>query len=78
MRAENLRARLARQPFRPFRICISDATASVIESPRVIIVTGMGAIVPHGYVVDEDGTRLPSAFRTIAFTHMAGVEDVEL
>jgi hypothetical protein len=70
MRARDLLSRLQDQPFRPFRIHLSDGTKLDLNDPGMVVVGMSSAIVPIKWGKDEDGRKLALNWRTIALAHI--------
>ena len=77
MRPEDLLDRLEDQPFKPFRIHLSDGTALEVREPGMVIVGRSSAVLPSGFGRDEDGRRLAEHWRTIALVHIVQFSDVD-
>ena len=75
MRAEDLRGRLRRRPFRPFRIHLSDQSAFDIRHPDGAIVGSTAIVLPvpgddAPAAVAEDGIA-------VSLTHITRVEPLK-
>lgn len=77
MTASDLLSRLEDQPFRPFRIHISDGTVLELTQPGMVIVGETSAVLPTMFGTDEDGRRLAKRWRTVALDHITQFSDVE-
>ena len=70
MRHEDLLTRLQDQPFKPFRIHLSDGTAIDVTDPGMIIVGRSSAVLPTRMGKDEEGRPVAEHWRTVALLHM--------
>jgi hypothetical protein len=77
MRAEDLLNRIADQPFRPFRIHLSDGSRLDLTEPGMLIVGESSAVVPSVWTKDEEGRRLAKHWRTIALAHIVQFGEIE-
>jgi hypothetical protein len=62
--------RLDDQPFKPFRLHISDGTAIAVVDPGMVIVGESSVVIPSSFTRDEEGRRLAKHWRTIALNHI--------
>jgi len=76
MRARDLLHRLHDQPFRPFRIHLSDGSSIPVTDPGMIMVASSSAIIPIEFE-QEDGERVVKKWRTVAMLHMVQFSDVD-
>ena len=70
MRPADLLQKLEDQPFRPFRIHLSDGTVLPVTNAGMVVVGPSSAIVPTAWSKDEEGRRLARCWRTIALVHI--------
>jgi hypothetical protein len=77
MKPADLLKRLDDQPFRPFRIHISDGTVLDLDQPGMVIVGESSAILPTLFITDEDGYRVAKKWRTVALDHITQFSDIE-
>jgi len=66
MRPIDLQKRLEDQPFRPFRIHLTDGTLIDVREPRMVIIGIATAVLPLRFKTDSDGARVADDFRTIS------------
>jgi hypothetical protein len=76
MRIRDLIHRLHDEPFRAFRIHLSDGSAIPITDPGMIIVSRSSAIIPTEFEKAE-GERVVSRWRTVALAHMVQFSDID-
>ena len=76
MRAKDLLNRLNDQPFRGFRIHLSDGSAIPVTEPGMMIVGVSSAVLPTEYGRDE-GERVATRWRTVALSHMVQFSDLD-
>ena len=77
MRARDLLLRLSDQPFKPFRIHMSDGSRLDVTEPGMLSVGVSSAILPTGWTKDEEGLRLVKHWRTIAIDHIVQLGDID-
>jgi hypothetical protein len=76
MTREDIDARLADQPFQPFRMHLTDKTVVEVLGGGDCMVGLNTVVCPTGYAPDEHGRRWPRAFRKVAIPHIVRIEDV--
>jgi hypothetical protein len=76
MRAPDLIRKLNDQPFRPFRIHLSDGTAIPVREPGMIMVGRSSAVVPTEFGV-LDGEKVVDRWRTISIDHIVQFADLD-
>ena len=76
MFAADLNRRLEDQPFRPFRIHLSDGTSVDVIEPRMVIVGTTSAVLPTKWTTDVNGRRVAQDWRTIILVHMVQFSDL--
>ena len=76
MFAADLNRRLEDQPFRPFRIHLSDGSFVDVTEPRMVIVGPTSAIVPTKWSSDANGRPVAEDWRTIILVHMVQFSDL--
>jgi hypothetical protein len=77
MRAEDLLNRIYDQPFKPFRVHLSDGSRLDISEPGMLIVGQSTAVVPSVWTKDEEGRRLAKHWRTIALSHIVQFGEID-
>lgn len=77
MRPEDLLNRLVDQPFRPFRLQLTDGTAIDVPEPGMTIVGRSSAVLPTRFGRDDEGHRLAEYWRTIALLHILQISDLD-
>ncbi len=75
MRPADLLNRLADQPFKPFRIHLSDGSKLDVPEPGMVIVGRSSTVLPSRYGRDEEGHRIAEHWRTIALVHIVQFSD---
>ncbi len=68
--------RLHDEPFRPFRIHLSDGTTLDVANAGMVIVGETSAVLPTLFVVEPEGFRLAKRWRTIAIDHITQFSDL--
>ena len=76
MRPDDLLARLNDEPFRPFRVHLSDGTLLDIRNPRMVIVGPSSAVLPTEFTTTDDGEKIAKRWRTIALLHIVQFTDI--
>ena len=76
MRARDLLNKLHDEPFKPFRVRLTNNSVIDVLDPGSVIVGPSSAIMPLEYV-EEDGFKLVSRWRTIALSHMMEFADID-
>jgi hypothetical protein len=76
MTAADLLRRLSDQPFKPFRIHISDGTVLELTQPGMVIVGETSAVLPTMFGTDEEGRRLAKNWRTVAIDHITQFSEI--
>jgi hypothetical protein len=77
MTPADLLNRLHDQPFRPFRIHMSDGSVLEVTNPGMSIVGETSVVLPTMWGYDVDGTRLAKRWRTLALGHITQFSDLE-
>ena len=77
MRPEDLLNRLHDEPFRAFRIHLSDGTLLEVPERAMVIVGRSTAVLPSRFGRDEEGRRLAESWRTVALVHMVQFSDLK-
>jgi len=76
MRPEDLLNRLHDEPFRPFRIHLSDGSSLEVPDKSMVIVGRSSAVLPSRFGLDEEGHSLAEHWRTVALVHMVQFSDL--
>ena len=76
MRPADLLNRLQDQPFKPFRIHLSDGTLLEVPEAGMVIVGQSSAVLPSSFGRDSEGHRIARRWRTIALNHIVQFTDV--
>ena len=76
MRSSDLSKRLFDQPFRPFRIHLSDGKALDVRQPRMVIVRRSTAILPTRFGKDEGRYPFVVDWQTVALSHIVRFSDL--
>lgn len=77
MRAEDLMNRLQDEPFRPFRIHLSDGSTLDVPQGGMVIVGKSSAVLPSRFERDDEGRRIAARWRTIALIHIVQFSDLD-
>ena len=77
MRSADLIQRLEDQPFRPFRIHLSDGTELEIPDAGMVIVGPTTAVIPSRYGKDDEGHRLALHWRTVNLLHIVQFSELD-
>ena len=77
MSSHDLLKRLHDQPFRPFRVKLSNNTTLDITDPGLVIVGPTSAVMPIQTAKDDFGYTLVTQWKTIALSHMVEFSDLE-
>ena len=77
MRAEDLMNRLQDEPFRPFRVHLSDGRTLDVPQGGMVIVGKSSAVLPSRFERDEEGRRIAARWRTIALVHIVQFSDLD-
>jgi hypothetical protein len=78
MSPNDLVSKLHDEPFKPFRVRLSNQSTVDILDPGSVVVGPTSAIVPLDYTKDEFGNNLVSKWKTVALSHMVEFVDLEL
>ena len=70
MRLNEIRNQVERQPFRPFRICMSDGTEHLVSSPNLVFLTRHTVILG----IIEAGEEIPERTKYCDTMHITRVE----
>jgi hypothetical protein len=76
MRVKDLINRLSDQPFRGFRIHLSDGSSIPVTDAGMIIVGPSSVVLPTEYG-REQGERVATRWRTVALSHMVQFSDLD-
>ena len=77
MRPEDLRNRLDDQPFRPFRVHLSDGSTIEVPHRDMVIVGRSTAVLPSRFGEDEEGRTLAERWRTVDLIHMVQFTEID-
>ncbi len=67
-----IRHKINRDPFRPFRICMSDGTEHLVDNPNLVFLTRHTVILG----VLEEGEEIPENTKYCDTVHITRVETV--
>ena len=73
MRLTEIRTMLDREPFRPFRICMSDGSGHDIEKPEFVFLTRSTVMI--GVLPDDEG--FPDRAVHLDTLHISRLEPIE-
>ena len=76
MRVKDLVNRLSDNPFRGFRIHLSDGSTIPVMEAGMVIVGRSSAILPTEFG-KADGERVVERWRTVALSHMVQFSDID-
>jgi hypothetical protein len=76
MRASELTNRLKGQPFKPFRIHMSDGNVFDILYPGMVLVGRDQAVIPRGLYTNQEGRPIPTGFRTVSLENMVEISEL--
>lgn len=77
MSPQDLYNKLHDEPFKPFRVRLSNKSEIEVLDSGSVIVSPTSAIMPMEYVEDERGLRLVLRWKTVALSHMVEFIDIE-
>ena len=77
MSPADLLNKLHDEPFKAFRVRLSNNNAIDVLDPGSVVVGPTSAIMPLEYVEDERGRKLVSRWKTVALAHMVEFQDIE-
>ena len=77
MRPSDILNRLHGEPFRPFRVHLSDGTFLDVPEAGMVIVGESSAVLPSSFEKDGDGHRLAKQWRTIAINHIVQFSNLD-
>ena len=77
MSPRDLLNRLHDEPFRPFRVRLTNNTTIDIPDPGLVIVGPTSAVMPIRTAKDDFGYTLVTQWRTIALSHMVEFADID-
>ena len=73
VRLREIRSQLEHQPFRPFRICVSDGTEHIVFNRKFVFLTRDTVYIG----VPEDAEDVPEYMKLYDTTHITRVEPIE-
>lgn len=77
MRPADLINRLELQPFKPFRIHMSEGSHIDVRQAGMVIVGPSSAVLPTAFGNDDEGHRIAKHWRTIAMIHIVQFSDLD-
>ena len=77
MASQDLVNKLHDEPFKPFRVRLSNNNTIEVLDPGSVVVRPTSAIMPLEYVEDERGLKLVLKWKTVALSHMVEFVDIE-
>jgi hypothetical protein len=77
MTRTDLNHRLYDNPFRPFRIHLSDGSTVPVAHPGMLMVEESSVILPTEMANDSEGYPLVKRWRTVALAHMVQFSDLD-
>ena len=76
MGPHDLYNRLHDEPFKPFRVRLSNSTSIDVLDAGSVVVGPTRAIMPMEYV-DDNGIKLVRRWKSVALSHMVEFTDIE-
>lgn len=76
MSPRDLLNRLHDEPFRPFRVKLTNSTTIDVRNPGLVIVGPTSAVMPLQTQEDDMGYMLVTQWRTIALSHMVEFAEI--
>ena len=76
MSPQDLHSKLHDEPFKPFRVKLSNNTSINVLDAGSVVLGPTSAIMPLEYV-EEDGLMLVRRWRTVALSHMVEFTDID-
>ena len=73
VRLTEIRDQIERQPFRPFRICMSDGTEHIVSNPNLVFLTRHTVILG----ILEEGEEFPENTKYCDTIHITRVETLD-
>ena len=77
MAPRDLLNKLHDEPFKPFRVRLSNGSAIDVLDAGSVIVSPTSAVMPMEYV-EEDGLRLVRQWKTVALRHLVEFIDLNI
>jgi hypothetical protein len=77
MSPQDLLNRLHDEPFKPFRVRLTNDSTIDVHEPGLVIVGPTSAVMPIQTTRDDLGYTLVTQWRTIALSHMMEFADIE-
>ena len=77
MTTEDMNVRLFDNPFKPFRVHLSDGSSIPVLNSGMVIVTDTSAVLPTETGNDAHGYPMVKRWRTIALAHITQFSDVD-
>ena len=78
MTYHDLYRKLHDEPFRPFRLRLSNSTVIDVSDPGSVIVGESSAVVPVEMVEDDKGVRVAKNWKTISIAHIVEFTDLDV
>ncbi|MFT3786174.1 MAG: hypothetical protein QM770_08410 [Tepidisphaeraceae bacterium] len=78
MGPHDLLNKLQDEPFKPFRIKLSNNTVIDVKNPGMVIVGSTSAVLPTDTFRDEAGYTLVRQWKTISIGHIVEMIDLDL
>jgi hypothetical protein len=77
MTYHDLYRKLHDEPFKPFRLRLTNSTVIDVRNPGSAIVGESSAVLPVEMVVDDRGARIAKNWKTISISHIVEFSDLE-
>jgi len=78
MTYHDLYRKLHDEPFKPFRLRLSNSTVIDVVEPGSVIVGESSAVLPVEMVQDDRGVRIARNWKTISIAHIVEFTDLDV
>jgi hypothetical protein len=78
MTYHDLYRKLHDEPFKPFRLRLSNSTVIDVVDPGSVIVGESSAVLPVEMVQDDRGVRIARNWKTISISHIVEFTDLDV
>jgi hypothetical protein len=77
MQPSDLFDRLNDQPFKPFRVHLSDGSKVDVSMPGMIVIGESSVVMPTVWTKDDEGRRFAKHWRTVSIAHILQFGDID-
>lgn len=77
MTYHDLYRKLHDEPFKPFRLRLTNSTVIDVREPGSVIVGESSAVLPVETMVDDRGVRVARNWKTISIAHIVEFSDID-